>query len=325
VENEQPKVGGALKAVMALAGAGPAMTGWVGAQSLLAPRGAGEEREECVIEPGSEEMFAAVAAGSEEKLFVLANEFVAEVEGERTYSGPPFPAVIEFGPGGGGCPKAVPRGLEGEVNGELLGERSIAPGEAVTFSSYVRQADAVEVEWDFGDGTRETVTGQFHCRKGVVPEEDSLYEANVRQCPTARHTFTSGGALTVTETIHTDDLATPVVMQQTIIHVLGEALGPTAVATGPLQAVRGQEARFDGSASYDPAGPNQITEYHWSFGDGQSQTSSSPIASHVYQQVGFYPVSLTVTDASGRTSSAATLPLPVAVVEPPPPGEPIQT
>src|SRR4029077_18431162 len=74
VENEQPKVGGALKAVMALAGAGPSMTGWVGAQSLLAPRGAGEERDECVIEPGSEEMFAAVAAGSEEKLFVLANE-----------------------------------------------------------------------------------------------------------------------------------------------------------------------------------------------------------------------------------------------------------
>jgi hypothetical protein len=87
------------------------------------------------------------------------------------------------------------------------------------------------------------------------------------------------------------------------------------VATGPLEVTRGQEALFDGGASSDPAGPKQISEYHWVFGDGQEQSSASPTISHAYSRVGSYTVSLTVTDAGGLTSAPSTLPRPVAVVE----------
>jgi hypothetical protein len=44
-----------------------------------------------------------------------------------------------------------------------------------------------------------------------------------------------------------------------------------------------------------------IVSYQWSFGDGQSATTSTPSAAHVYAAPGAYPVSLTVTDSAGTS------------------------
>ncbi len=53
---------------------------------------------------------------------------------------------------------------------------------------------------------------------------------------------------------------------------------------------------FDGSASRDPDGT--ISSYAWDFGDGA--TGSGRTASHRYAKSGYYSVSLTVTDNSGK-------------------------
>ena len=55
----------------------------------------------------------------------------------------------------------------------------------------------------------------------------------------------------------------------------------------------GQASRFDASGSARAA------RYDWDFGDGTTLANGGPAPSHVYAKAGAYPVSLTVTDASG--------------------------
>ena len=58
---------------------------------------------------------------------------------------------------------------------------------------------------------------------------------------------------------------------------------------------------FDGSGSSDPDGT--VAGYAWDFGDGTTGTGAT--ASHTYAVPGSYPVTLTVTDNAGATSTAA--------------------
>ena len=51
---------------------------------------------------------------------------------------------------------------------------------------------------------------------------------------------------------------------------------------------------FDASASSSPVG--SIASYTWNFGDGTSQTTTSPLTSHAYVSAGTYSVKLTVTN-----------------------------
>lgn len=57
---------------------------------------------------------------------------------------------------------------------------------------------------------------------------------------------------------------------------------------------------FDGSASRDDAG---VVNYTWTFGDGTSQSGTSPLAKHVYPSKGSYTATLTVSDAAGLTGT----------------------
>ena len=58
--------------------------------------------------------------------------------------------------------------------------------------------------------------------------------------------------------------------------------------------------QFDARQSSDPDG-TELT-YHWDFGDGMTQTTTTPLASHTYTQDGSYPVSLLVRDIEGAPS-----------------------
>jgi PKD repeat protein len=299
---------GSYEAVLALSGSDGSIIGWTGGQSqALHPEG--PERYLCVIEPLFYGPSTPVAAGSGGVVFVLAPGFLfdREINEERIQlygrPGTKIPAVIEFGPGGSGCPAARSReGLVARVKGERLGEKTVNTGEPVTFATELLQGDSIGVEWDFGDGTKESVS------------------ANQRKHPETQHAFTRGGMLTVTAKMHTDDLATPTITLTTRVSI-AEAAGspPRALANGPLEAFAGQAALFDGSASSDPNGPNQISEYHWAFGDGHQVSSKEPIVFYTYPSVGSYAVSLTVTNKHGLTSSPYSLAHPVKVVEPPPP------
>ena len=69
---------------------------------------------------------------------------------------------------------------------------------------------------------------------------------------------------------------------------------------------KGVPVQFDGTTSYDPNG--KAVTFAWNFGDPTSlaNTSTLPNPSHVFLRAGSYTVSLTVTDASGRSTTATT-------------------
>lgn len=71
---------------------------------------------------------------------------------------------------------------------------------------------------------------------------------------------------------------------------------PSAAFTAPMHDLTGS---FDGTGSSDSDG--RITDWAWSFGDGD--TGSGSTATHTYGTAGSYPVTLTVTDDDGATSS----------------------
>ena len=70
----------------------------------------------------------------------------------------------------------------------------------------------------------------------------------------------------------------------------------------PYDGYVGIPITFDGSWSNDSDG--NITSWEWTFGDGKN--ASGEIVSHTYKRVGYYYVTLTVTDDSGDTGSVIT-------------------
>jgi hypothetical protein len=105
-------------------------------------------------------------------------------------------------------------------------------------------------------------------------------------------------------------------------------LAPTASFTmSPNPALAGQSVTFNGAASTDndDVGCTRsidaqkcIVSYFWSFGDGSTQTTSTPTTSHTYDFSGTYRVMLTVTDNDGQTASDEQL---LQVSAPPQTGE----
>jgi PKD repeat protein len=74
-------------------------------------------------------------------------------------------------------------------------------------------------------------------------------------------------------------------------------LAPTAAFT---HTENGLTVSVDGTGSSDPE--RAALSYAWTFGDGASATGAA--ASHDYTAAGTYPVTLTVTDPGGATSTA---------------------
>jgi hypothetical protein len=121
------------------------------------------------------ETYATLAAGKEGRLFVLNNPSGESAE------------VIEFGPEGKGCPSAQAAPLRAEINGKTV--TSVTVGTSVKLTEELT-ANATSVEWNFGDGTTQTVTtGEY-------------------QTATVKHTFATAGKVKVTAKVHTDDLTT---------------------------------------------------------------------------------------------------------------------
>jgi PKD repeat protein len=94
----------------------------------------------------------------------------------------------------------------------------------------------------------------------------------------------------------------------------------------PVEAMVGEEVAFDGSQSRPGSSP--IASYEWSFGDGT--TGSGDIVIHVYNAIGIYQVTLTVTgeDGLGNTGGPveiairdAQAPTPTPTPTPPTTGE----
>jgi hypothetical protein len=84
------------------------------------------------------------------------------------------------------------------------------------------------------------------------------------------------------------------------------SFAPTAEFTAaPNPAQTGQSITFDASASHDndtSGPPPEIGTYFWTFGDGTTETTSSPITTHSYSSAGAYRVLLMITDNEGETA-----------------------
>ncbi len=78
------------------------------------------------------------------------------------------------------------------------------------------------------------------------------------------------------------------------------AQAPSA-AFSAQAATAGQPTRFDASASSDAHG--SIATYRWEFGDGGSETTTSPATSHTYGAAGTYAARLTVIDGEGCSTT----------------------
>ena len=77
----------------------------------------------------------------------------------------------------------------------------------------------------------------------------------------------------------------------------GQNLPPEANLGGPYRGVVGRPITFDGRLSRDVDG--QITEYAWTFGDGQ--WAPGPTPTHTYAEAQLYTLALRVTDDDGAT------------------------
>ena len=83
------------------------------------------------------------------------------------------------------------------------------------------------------------------------------------------------------------------------------------ISAGPTTVFAGDSIQFDGSDSCDPE--DDLRDYEWDFGDGDSSTLQSP--SHAWDNVGSYQVQLTVRDGVGQEGTA-TLPVEIRSLGP---------
>ncbi|WP_148571540.1 PKD domain-containing protein [Nocardioides caldifontis] len=74
---------------------------------------------------------------------------------------------------------------------------------------------------------------------------------------------------------------------------------PTAAFTAGVDRLT---VALDADGSADAEGP--IASYQWNFGDGTTETSTSPTTSHTYATEGSYTVTLRVTDGAGNVGTA---------------------
>jgi hypothetical protein len=204
--------------------------GYAGGGSLNSAQGA------CDLQQGKNnsqtDEWPVFAAGGEETLFVLGRE--QEQINPENY---PLPKlhIVEFGPGGHSCPTTEVTEPTVEAGGEK-GLSQVAINEKVNLESALvqpnaaeapdAQAEALSVEWNFGDGTTETIK----TRQGTIS--------------VAQHAFKQAGELTITEKVHTNDLASPLVEAKRRITVVGAP----AVVTGEGQ-VNGTSVTLTGTVN----------------------------------------------------------------------------
>jgi len=76
---------------------------------------------------------------------------------------------------------------------------------------------------------------------------------------------------------------------------------PPIAAFTSSQEGQSDRVRFNATASRDPDG--RIARYEWNFGDGSIDRNGSPTPTHTYPGEGSYPVTLTLTDEEGCSTT----------------------
>jgi hypothetical protein len=231
--------------------------GWTGGQSVAS----NGEHGPCKI---TLTPVQAIAAGSANTVFVY------EPVGAS-------PKVIEFGPGGSGCPTATATVPVATINAVVVPEAEPIPAaDAVTLTSTITQANALSVEWNFGDGSAPTTTTAQYQTSEVT------------------HQFAKGGAFEITETIRTDDLETPTIEKRRKIHVIPPE--PTvALDKSPAEPVGDTTATLQGTV--DPNN-EEVTACKFEYGTSISYGKTAPCTPPASSLAGSSPVAVTAAIAT---------------------------
>ncbi len=158
-------------------------------------------------------------------------------------------------------------------------------GQTVTFDASTTTDEGVTCTscsfiWDFGDGS--TGTGRI-----------------------ATHAYGAAGTYTVTLTA-IDSVGTSSTPVTHTVTVAATTI-PTnlSVTASPNPPIAKQAATFTATATV--AANHHIVSYQFSWGDGDSNTTSSPVIQHTYSQSGPYMITLTVRDDLGQSSTGNTV------------------
>ena len=169
-------------------------------------------------------------------------------------------------------------------------------GQAYSWTASFADPGRLDGPWtyqiDWGDGTPLPPVGQVGSWSEIMVIAGS-------------HGYAQAG--TYTATVKVTDRDGGIGQAATTVVVLGPSNRPPVAAPGGTPTgytgVEGTPISFSGSGSSDP--DNDALTYAWSFGDGGTATGASP--TYTYAADGDFPVSLTVTDAKGLTSTATTV------------------
>jgi PKD repeat protein len=114
------------------------------------------------------------------------------------------------------------------------------------------------------------------------------------------HTFGVGGNYLVTLTVIDPAQSSGTTQQTVIVTAPGIPTGVT-VTSSPSPPIAGQPATFTATAT--PAANHRITSYEFIWGDGSTTSSGVPVLQHTYSQFGSYPLTLTVRDDLGHSTT----------------------
>ena len=184
--------------------------------------------------------------------------------------------VTDSDGGQGSITKTVPIGVNAPVADFTYEPQYPSLGELVTFDaspSYDPDGTIQFYEWDFNDDGKADRTGKV--ATWVFTQGGTNYV-------TLRVTDNEGNVGSITKGVHVRINNAP------IADFTYEPENPAA----------GEEVQFT-DRSTDPDG--EIVEWFWDFGDGSTSTEQNPV--HVFEALGNYQVTLTVTDDQGSESS----------------------
>jgi PKD repeat protein len=249
---------------------------------------------------------ASIAAGANGAIWVLT-------EGEPTfqYEGSELAGreVIEFAPDGANACSG-PTGTFSLVNaapGSPAAQAASSPL-TVPVDSTV-DFDASTIKYPGGSGALTSIYAyEWNLTGSGFNTIDDTIETGAYQPPTtASQTYTTPGIYPVALKLFGDFGE----YEETGTVIVQTTSPPVAAFTAPASGQTGQAVSFDASGS-KPASGAQISDYHWSFGDGQSDDTQSAVDSHSYSTPGTYTVTLAVYDNDERHSQAVTQQITIA-------------
>lgn len=240
----------------------------------------------------------AIAAGSNGVVYSLDEGNIEEGGGHTSFG---F-HLIEFGPGGSGCPEPA---ASFKMNGDAASPTvTVQRGQMVTFDasgSTLHGEKPVEVDWDLdGSGKYATkVTGNpANLTTSLRYLKPGTYTIGLKIVLEKNGNF--GNPAPVTRTLHVEPSV------------------PTAhFEASQAEPAAGETVTFNASESVDPEGgpegepTHKLKSYHWNFGDGTPETTTTtPEVSHAFANPNpesrSVTVELTVTSEEEQQSAPTT-------------------